>query len=232
MAVILYKNFDINALNTCEVVKNKSGGNQVSLKYNDSRRILMQVPVMNAPFGLSEYIPSSDGRGGGNAVKYSIDFSFKGHDTDPKIDAFMKLMRGLDDYMVDMGVKHSEEWFGKKMSNEVVRELYRPVVKESKQPEKYAPTIKMKIRTRPDTNAIVLDAYNRDRTEFDITTFQSGTSAKCIVDFAPVWFVNKQFGLTMTVLQLEVMEVPQNKLVGFAFQNDDDDDNVINDDDL
>jgi hypothetical protein len=39
----------------------------------------------------------------------------------------------------------------------------------------------------------------------------------------------------MTVLQLEVVSVPQNKLVGFAFQNDDDDDpeeNLVNDDDL
>jgi hypothetical protein len=233
MSVILYKNFDVNALSPCEVMKNKSGGNQVSLKYKDSRRIILQVPAMNAPFGLSEYVPASSADGG--SVKYSIDFSFKGHEEDSKIASFMKVMQDLDEYMITLGVNHSESWFGKKMSSEVVRELYRPIVKASKQPEKYAPTIKMKIRTRPDTNAIVVDAYNHDRTEFDITAFQPGTNAKCIVDFAPIWFVNKQFGLTMTVLQLEVVSVPQNKLVGFAFQNDDDDDpeeNLVNDDDL
>lgn len=232
MSVILYKNFDINALNTSEVVKNKSGGNQVSLKYNESKKIILQIPAMNAPFGLSEYVP--DNRA--NPVKYSIDFSFRGHEEDPKIRECMKLMRNIDDYMIDMGVKHSKEWFGKDMSKEVVNELYRPLVKESKQPEKYAPTIKMKIRSRADTNALVVEAFNKDRTPFDINSFQPGTNAKCIVDFAPIWFVNKQFGVSLTILQLEICDVPQNKLSGFAFQNDDDDDqneeHFIDDSDL
>lgn len=224
MAIILYKNFEINALNTCEVVKNKSGGNQVSLKYNDTKRIIMQIPIMNAPFGLSEYVPSDGRSGSSNTVKYSIDLSFKGYDSDPKIANFMTLMRNLDEFMIQSGVKHSKEWFGKEMSKEVVGELYRPIIKESKMPEKYAPTIKIKIRTRQDTNAIVVDAFNKDRTSFDMSGFLPGTSIKCIVDFAPIWFVNKQFGLTLTVLQLEVADIPQNKLNGFAFQNDDDDD--------
>ena len=112
MSVILYKNFDINALNTSEVVKNKSGGNQVSLKYNESKKIILQIPAMNAPFGLSEYVP--DNRS--NPVKYSIDFSFRGHEEDAKVRDCMKLMRDIDNYMIDMGVKHSKEWFGKEMS--------------------------------------------------------------------------------------------------------------------
>lgn len=225
MSVILYKNFDINSLNACEVVKNKSGGNQVSLKYNDQKKIILQVPAMNAPFGLSEYVPDNKS----NPVKYSIDFSFRGHQEDIKIGNYLKLMRNLDSYMIDAGVQNSKAWFGKEMSKEVVSELYRPLVKESKQPEKYAPTIKMKIRTRPDTNTLIVEAFNStDRTPFDINTFQPGTNGKCIVDFAPIWFVNKQFGLTLTILQLEVCEVPQNKLVGFAFQNDDDDDDDSN----
>jgi hypothetical protein len=108
MSVILYKNFDINALSPCEVMKNKSGGNQVSLKYNDLKRILLQVPAMNAPFGISEYVLSSvEGRGSTGAVKYSIDFSFKGHDSDPKIASFMQLMRSLDEFMISLGVDHS-----------------------------------------------------------------------------------------------------------------------------
>jgi len=229
MSVILYKNFNTNALNTSEVVKNKSGGNQVSLKYNEDRKIILQVPAMNAPFGLSEYVP--DNRS--NPTKYSIDLSFRGHEEDPKIGRFLELIREIDLFMIDMGVKNSKVWFGKEMSKEVVGELYRPLVKESKQPEKYAPTIKMKVRSRPETNQLVVEAFNNDRTTFDINMFQAGTSAKCIVDFAPIWFVNKQFGLTLTILQMEICTVPQNKLTGFAFQDDDDEDNeMIDDSDL
>jgi hypothetical protein len=229
MSVILYKNFDINSLSPSEVVKNKSGGNQVSLKYNEQKKIILQVPAMNAPFGLSEYVPDNKS----NPVKYSIDFSFRGHEDDPKICRYLNLMRNLDSYMIDMGVEHSKTWFGKEMSREVVGELYRPLVKESKQPEKYAPTIKMKIRTRQDNNTLVVEAFNSvDRSSFDINDFQSGTNGKCIVDFAPIWFVNKQFGLTLTILQLEVCEVPQNKLVGFSFQDDDENDELIDDSDL
>ena len=212
--VILYKNFDASAITCGELSKNKAGGNQVALMYNGNRqRIVLQTPKLAAPFGVSEYVPDV------GPIKYSLDASFKGMDTDKRLAAFYETVREIDARMIDLAVENSPRWFRKKMSKEVVEELYRPLIKESKQPEKYAPTIKFKIRNDPSQS---IEAYmNRER--FDMADFQSGSTVKCIVDFAPVWFVNKQFGLTMSLVQLEVVSLPVGKLQGFAFQEESDD---------
>ena len=217
--ITLYKNFDIDKLTTLALTKNKAGGNQVPITYNGSKMILIQTPVMVAPFGVSEYTPD------GAPVKYSIDLSFKDNESNPKVKCFLERMNDLDKKMVQMAVDHSPEWFGKIMSREVVEELYRPLVKPSKQPEKYAPTIKLKIRPgRTPDNPMNVKAFTSEHTDFDMAEFQAGSSIKAIVELAPIWFVNKQFGISMTIAQLEIVSQPIGKLNQFAFQEEDDED--------
>lgn len=226
--VMMYTKFDANALTCGECTKNRAGGNQVPLLYNNNRRIVMQIPVMSAPFGLSEYVPENNT----GPVKYSIDLSFKGHETDPKVKQFMDIVRTIDERMVSLAVENSKSWFGKQMSKEIVEELYRPLVKESKQPEKYAPTMKLKIRPSRNTSDPFGDiqAFNSDKEPFHMKDFQAGSGVKCIIDFSPIWFVNKQFGMTLNLVQLEVKTMPAGKLQGFAFQSDDED--LVSDDEL
>lgn len=217
-SVIMYTKFDANALICGELTKNRAGGNQVSLKYDDNKRIILQTPVVAVPFGLSEFTPDNNS----GPVKYSIDLSFKGYDTNPKVYQFMMLMKQIDQKMIDIAVENSKTWFNKQMSREIVEELYRPLIKESKMPEKYAPTMKIKIRPSKNGEAFDMEAFTSDRKPFDMTEFQAGSTVKCIVDFSPVWFVNKQFGLTLNLMQMEVVSLPTGKLQGFAFQSDDD----------
>ena len=209
---MMYKNFDASNLIVGDVTKNRAGGNQVSLLYNAQKGpIMLQTPVMSVPFGLSEFIPD------GSDPKYSIDLSFKGHEENTRTEVFMKTIMAIDERMISLGVSNSIKWFGKTMSREVVEELYRPLVKPSKQPEKYAPTLKCKIRTLSK-----LDAFTKERQPFDITTLQSGSTVKLILDFSPIWFVNKQFGITLNILQLEMNSAPAGRLNGFAFIEDED----------
>ena len=209
---MMYKNFDATQMSCGLVNKNRAGGNQVPLLYNGNRaNILLQTPVMKAPFGLSEYMPENGGES-----KYSIDVSFNGYTDDSKIRTFLDVLKAVDEHMVNMGVEHSVEWFGKKMSREVVAELYRPLVKESKQPEKYAPVCKCKIR-----NVQKVDAFTKDREPYSVSDLLPGSTIRSILEFAPIWFVNKQFGLTLNLLQLEFVEAPVGKLDGFSFVEDD-----------
>ena len=70
--VMMYKNFDASKISCGVVNKNRAGGNQVSLMYNEKRgNIIIQTTTMRAPFGLSEYVPENGGE-----PKYSIDASF------------------------------------------------------------------------------------------------------------------------------------------------------------
>lgn len=227
--VMMHTKFDANALTCGECTKNRAGGNMVSLLYNNNRRIVVQTPMLFAPFGLSEYVPENNA----GPVKYSVDLSFKGHDTDPKVKQFMDTIKSIDERMVSLAVDNSKTWFGKQMSKEIVEELYRPLIKESKQPEKYAPTMKLKIRPSRNSGEPFSDiqAFGSDKQPFDMKEFQAGTGIKCIIDFSPVWFVNKQFGLTLNLVQLEVKSMPAGKLQGFAFQSDDEDD-LVSDDEI
>ena len=212
--IMMYNNFDTSKL-VCGVVnKNRAGGNQVPLLYDGKRgSIMFQTPVVTAPFGLSEYIPDN-----GAEPKYSIDVSFKGYEDNNKTGTFLNTIKSIDDHMVSMGVAHSLDWFGKTMSREVVEELYRPLVKESKQPEKYAPTLKCKIRSISK-----VASFTKNREPFEITDLQPGSTVKTILEFAPVWFVNKQFGVTLSILQIEMNTPPVGKLTGFSFVDDEDD---------
>jgi hypothetical protein len=69
-----------------------------------------------------------------------------------------------------------------------------------------------------------LDAFDLNKQLFDMSQFTGGSCIKAIFDIAPIWFVNKQFGTSFTLLAIEVHSVPSNRLTAFAFQSDDEDD--------
>ena len=217
MTNILYKKFVPTQIMSGVPSKNKSGGQQIPLSYQSMTNYTIQTPVMSLPFGISEYTPDV------GATKYSLELSFKGADTDPKIATFKKLIEDLDNHFIDLAVKNSQEWFGKKMSAEVVSELYRPIMKPSKQPEKYASTMKLKLRERNEV--LEAKATTLDGEPFDISKIAPGTTGAAIMDFAPMWFVNKQFGVTLTLLAMSIHTSP-NHARDFTFENDDDDDDM------
>lgn len=220
---IMYSKFEPTSIVPQAAVKNKLGGQSIPLKYNGESSYMIQLPVVSVPFGISEYTPDA------GPTKYSIELSFKGHEENPKIKKFMDMIEQIDKHMIELAVANSSTWFGKKMSKEVVEELYRPLIKPSKQPEKYAPTLKAKIRSsRTDENKLDVHAVTTENTPFDMSTIIPGTTMKAIVDIAPIWFVNKQFGTTLTLLAAEIHHVPIRQWDTFAFQ-DDEDDQIVSD---
>lgn len=209
--IVFPKNVHASEFAFSNVIKNKAGGAMVFVNYGNQRKFILQTPLLGVPFGLSEYTPDN------GPVKYSIDGSFNGYIDDPKIKQFHEAIQSIDNMMIDKGVENSVAWFGKAMSREVVENLYRPLIKASKFPDKYAPTIKFKIRSRGEH--LDVEAYTPDRDRFDLHTMTPGTKVKLLVELAPVWFVNKQFGLTFNIVQAEVH--PLEKLTGWSFQEDD-----------
>ena len=222
---IMHSKFIASEISPQHAVKNKSGGQSIPLKYKGEAFYMLQSPVMTTPFGISEYTPDN------GPTKFSLELSFKGHETIPQVQSFMNTIENIDKHMIELAVANSSEWFGKKMSPEVVAELYRPLLKPSKQPEKYAPTLKMKIRpNRNDETKLDVQAFTREKESFDITTIIPGTTAKAIFDIAPIWFVNKQFGTTLTLLALEVHSLPMRHLTSLSFQPEDGEEDFVSSD--
>lgn len=215
--ITLPKNFTSSEL-SCEAPKtNALGGKVVYLKYNNQKRLTMQTPLVSAPFGLSTYTDEKTG-----VTKYSIDVSFKGMDADPKINTFHEKMTEMDSHILSLAEQNSKEWLGKKMSKEVVEALYRPVIKVSRDPEKYAPTMKMKI-TNSSSGSMNIEAYNTKREKIDLKQeMVQGARIRCLMECSSIWFVNKQFGVSWRLVQVEVHK--PDKISGFSFMEDSDND--------
>jgi hypothetical protein len=209
----------IKTLNTADVTfepvkKNSLGGNVVYIKYNSNPKIVLQTPSVTAPFGLSTYTDEKTG-----TVKYSIDISFRGMETDPKIQEFHDKMHDIDEMLIKEGVSHSKEWFGKKMSQEVIQEFYRPLVKPSKNPEKYAPTMKLKLQTARD-GSVAVDAYDHQKQKVDIkNALVPGIRIQGLLEANSIWFVGKNmYGISWRLVQVKIHK--SDKISGFSFIED------------
>ena len=213
--IVLPKNFDCDKLGFDDLKLNSNGGKVVYMKYDGQQRLTMQTPKLTTPFGMSEYRDDKTG-----IVKYSIDVSFKGSNDDSKIQTFYDKMAVIDSKIVDIAVENSKEWFGKKMKKEIVEELYRPLVKQSKDPEKYAPTMKFKIQNN-NKDELMIETFDDTRQPVDIMdALKPGSKVRGIIECSSIWFVNKQFGVTWRAVQLEITK--SDKLSGFSFVAEED----------
>ena len=229
-SIIKPNTFKTDNIKLSNVKKNAKGSNTVLFNYENSmgetiNKVIIQTPKMPAPFGLSEF-PTEYG------VKYSLDASFRDKDDNVKINEFYEMLKKLDEFMILKAVENSKEWFGKKMSEEIVREFYRPIIKTGKQKkdsdECYPDTIKFKIRTTGEKKNV--DAYDVDRNRVEIDELKKGSSFRALVDISPIWFVNKTFGFSMNLVQIEISK--PDKIEGFSFEDDSDveyDDDISND---
>lgn len=225
--IITPKKFDVSEISLADVQKNKMGGNMVYMKYGEMKKLTIQTPLMSAPFGISTYIDDKT-----NVKKYSIDISFKGMEDDPKIKMFHDKMNSFDEFLIEEGARHSKSWFGKAQKKEVVEALYRSLVKPSKEPEKYAPTMKIKIPTRDDEFQVESFKYTAGKSvhePFDLVNITKGAKVQLILEASSIWFVGKtQFGISWKVLQARVQQ-PE-KIQGYSFRDDSDDDDADPDD--
>lgn len=226
--VTLYNQIDTQLMSMSEMTKNRMGGHSVYVSYDQKGKFIIQTPPMPVPFGMSTFTPKN----GGN-IKHTVDLSFRHVDSDTKAQAFHEAMLAIDRTIVEHACKNANEWFGAPLSPAVIKELYNPLVKESKQPDKYKPMLKAKIRTAGagGTGSFVVRATDDQGEPFDVGNLLPGTTIKCIMEIAPMWFMNRQFGVGLTLLQMEITGLPgfdicrdNGYMSGFSFIKDVDDD--------
>jgi hypothetical protein len=215
-AITLYSDFDPALINFEPIARNKRGGKVCYLSYGPSKqRIYLQTPPnVSCPFGVGIFEDEKTGD-----KSYSIDIAFRDLQTDPKMKKFYDKMLEINNVVLARAVERSTEWFGKTMSKDVVREFYRPLVKDPKD-QKYSPTMKIKI---PMANGVpVPDIYSEAREKVALDYITKGSTLRCLLELRTVWFVNKNFGVTWQLVQTGVTSRPQ-KFVGYAFKEDEED---------
>lgn len=220
MAIYKANEIKVNDITYNAPKLNSHGGNMVALSYNGSK-IQMQIPKARLPFGLNSMTTEN------GEVRKSIDISFGGLEENPALQEFYDFVRALDARHVDETAAKSETLLKKKMSKEVVQELYRPLIND-KSEGKWPATMRFKMHTNTEGEFIgsIFSPGREKLTEADIT---KGSHASLIVECSPMYFVNKNFGQTWKVVQMKLYKKPS--LNEYSFRDDEDEDEVDIDDD-
>ena len=206
MNVQLSNEFDASAVNFSKMRKNKNGGKAVYLNTGSGAgKILIELPYLRAPFGLSSFTDEATKR-----TSYSLDLSFDSENED-----LQKTFEEIDNKVLETVAANSQEWLGKKYNVAVMKEaLYKPIVRPGK--GDYPSTMKLKILCDNKTGGFVPEAYNHKRDLVSLDSVEKGQKVLCIIDINQIWFIDNKFGVTIR-LQQTLLE-QSTKLPSFAFQ--------------
>jgi hypothetical protein len=209
-SVILPESFSVSKVTFSAVKSLDSGGRQAYLNY-DGQPLLMQVSSLETPFGMSVFDK-------GGPPKYSVDLKLRGYDdptTNPATAAIYTAMHGLDEFMLDQGVKNAVAWFKGAKSRDVLAELYTPTVKFSKDQQgnvkPYPPTIKLQLRQRNGKfETLVYDAKKRPLTDVPFEDILvKGSVLTALIQCTGVWFAGGKFGISWKAVQIRAERVPE-----------------------
>lgn len=200
--VTKFTDFSLDQINFSEVHKNKLGGKAIYMTGKNSQKLQLQLPPARAPFGLSPFEDKATKK-----VTYTIPLSLDD-------ETLKQFFIDLDAKILDHVASNSEEILGKKMSLEVLTELYTPLAKYGKDPA-YAPQLKLKVQQGRNGD-FVPKAYDLKRNPIPLDEIEKQDTIHTIVDINQIWVVDKKFGVSVRLEQ--VMKVPSTKLTECAFE--------------
>jgi hypothetical protein len=216
-AIILHSKFDpANQMLFSPLQKSSKGQKIVYINQANKQKVRVQTPPMRAIFGLSRFDDANTG-----ASSFSLDLSFNGREENPKLDFFLTKLREMDQHLLTVAQERSTEWFGKEMSKEILSEFHRPSVRDPSDP-KYQPTVRLKVTGYSEI-------YDEEHERVDMDQITKGALVRAIVE-PSFWIVNKSFGISLRILQLEIISRPAG-VNGFAFQEEEDETMGTGDDD-
>ena len=196
-----FTSFNASDVRFSEVKKNKMGGKAIYLSGANGGKLVYQLPLLKAPYGLSDFTDKASGK-----VSYSLDLSLDDQDILAKLTAF-------DERVLDFVASNCTACLGKEYKKDVIKEaLHKPLVKQSK--GGYAPTLKLKVATNPD-GSFEPAAYTMEQALTSVDKIGKGTMVHTIVEFNSIWFIDNKFGVSVRLQQ--VLFAPTAKLTGFAF---------------
>jgi hypothetical protein len=186
-------------------------GRKMVLCTKDEKPFRVQLPRLYMPFGVSGFTPEV------GPTKYNVDFSLNGWDEDGSfVQNFYQTLRQVEAKIVEAVAVNSEEIFGEKKTAEELTPLFNSNIKESEGGE-YAPKFRVKVDSTIDdrVKCDVFDAQKNRLTDTLEDKLYARNSGKGIAEAASVYFLNKKFGVTWKLYQLQVFE-PE-RLKGFQF---------------
>lgn len=221
MSVITSSTFDVKKLTVSDIRKLDNGSSQVYVNYG-GKMLRIQGPQMAVPYDASDY--------NGNQ-KFKVKLSFRGMDTNTKLQKFHEMLRMIDNYVIDQGTANAGKWF--KMpgaSRELIAAFYTPSIKISRDkdgnPKDYPPTVSVSLKKNA-TGAFTTQLYDDKNREMEgltpLDVLRRSAEVVPILD-GIVWVGDKKFGITWKLTQCRLV-VPgeggtQSGFMGVAEEED------------
>ena len=221
MDIITCKDFNASLLKFHDAVKSKrNGGKIMGITYN-GRKFRLQTEEMTVPFDITTFQDEST-----KAISSSLVCSLSGLDVNDKMKRFASVLKSIDDKLLETVATNSVDLMGKEMSLEVLREFFRPMSKEPRDP-KYAPLFKVKI-AQLNPNGDMPRVFNADKSKTTAEAITRGCSVRLIVEFPYVYFVNKNFGVSPKLFQACLTKASGRSIDPDAYNFFDDDEDAPN----
>ena len=218
-AIVLPKDFKPTNVSVAPIKVMDSGAKQAYVNY-EGHSLMVQVSGLNIPYGMSMYDKAGP-------VKYSVDLSLKGYDVEgSKAKQVFDAFNSLDEYMIELGVKFSKQWFKKELGSDIIKEFYTPCVRYSKDaegnPKPYPPTLKIQLKQRDGKfETAVYDEKKRPLSDIPLEdVLVKGATISSLIQCTGVWFAGSKFGLSWKAIQIKADHLPES-IRGFAFRDED-----------
>jgi hypothetical protein len=190
---------------------NDKGGKAINVISKQTNRALsVQTPMMPT-WGIADFVDDK----GESDGKFSISLLFSSEEySNPATDAFLQKIKEFENQLLDDAVKNSELWFGESMSREVVKHMYFPLLKYSKNKDTKkidytkAPSLRAKVPNYGGKwNVEIYDTASNmifpgeDSTLTPVDFVPKLSSVACVLGISQVWVGGKGWGCTLKLNQ-------------------------------
>ena len=213
--VIHISNIKPSHFNVSAPKRNQNGGLRVDCEYKDpaisGSVYLIQTPKLRVPFGLGQQEHE-------NRASYSLSMSLDNYKNNSPVEIeFVRGIELIDEQVKKLACENSRTWFKKQMKMDVIDELYRPSIRYS---EEWPPLFRCKLPFW--SGKFSCDFYDQHRSKCESDTVKNGCNVISLVQLSSLWFMDKQFGCTWTVKQVQAF--PAIRYDGFLIQENEKED--------
>jgi len=215
-AIVFSHNANVDSVTLSEVKVNKQGGKSITLKY-DNQPFQLRLPRMKVPGGLIVREDASSGN-----ISYSLITSLKGCDpyakersTDDESGPLYNFLLDLQEKIIRVATDNSAKWFGKKRSEESIRDSFKSMLSVSTDKVeneyvpngKYPPSFRLKVPVYD--GRVSMDVVDAKTMPYHLTVdslrsvFPKYVEANLIVS-GSIYIIGQSFGVTWRITFAQV----------------------------
>ena len=119
----------------------------------------------------------------------------------------LKFLKDLDAHNIKCATEYCDVWFKKTLDKSAIEQMYVPLVKP-KVSEDSTDTVKIKVKCQENpTNIYIVDKEEDGKMSYSpgsINDLVKGVKVFVMVETAGLWFMSKQFGMSLVALDMFV----------------------------